>query len=141
MILLAGGALLAGGCNQSGDGANVAANTVGNAAAAAPKTKHYCFFRKEDSKGWAAKRDAKGDVTVTGKLHVRDPRYKGDIGQPEISGASAKLWTSYLQNTDQYRSADDWFDVKFTIPNSAAVEKVTVACDSKRTLAELEVKK
>jgi hypothetical protein len=68
-----------------------------------------------------------------------DPRYKGDLGQPEISGTNAKLWLTMTQVTG-YRSVDNWWDVSFTIPDSAAIETVTVACDSKRIFAELKVK-
>ena len=138
IVLLCGVSLVAG-CNPSeAPDANAAANATN--AAAARKPKHYCFFRKEDSKGWAASRDADGNVTVTGKVHTRDPRYKGELGQPEVTGTSAKVWVSYLQNNDQYRSADDWFDLSFTIPGSKAVQNVAVGCDAQRTLAELTVK-
>ena len=140
LTLLLCGALFAAGCDQAEAPHANAANALANAAAAkAPK--RYCFFRKEDSKGWAASRDAKGNVRVTGRAHVRDTRYKGDLGQPEVSGSTAKLWLTMAPNTGQYRSADDWWDVSFTIPDSGAIESVTVACDSKRVLAELKVKR
>jgi hypothetical protein len=37
-----------------------------------------------------------------------------------------------------FGARDDWWDVTATIPNSAAIETVTVACGAK-TLAELKV--
>lgn len=138
-ILLGSALALTAGCNrQEASSGNAAANaSVNRAAAKAPR--HYCFFKKDDSKEWTASRDAKGDVTVKGRVHVRDPRYKGDLGQAEISETSAKFWLTMAPHSS-YSSPDDWWDVSATIPNSGSIESVTVACDSKRILAELKVK-
>ena len=133
--LLLTGSLLLAACNQGAPQDN-AANT---AAPAKPKVHHYCFFKKDAQKGWSAARDAKGDVTVKGKAHVDDVRYKADLGQPEVSGTSAKLWLSTTTNTS-YAAPDNWWDVSFTIPDSAAITSVTVNCDAERVFAELQVK-
>jgi hypothetical protein len=116
-------------------------NTSANAAAAAKAPKRYCFFKKLDAKGWSASRDSSGNVAVKGKLRLDDARYRGDLGQPEVSGSSAKLWVTMAPNTTGYASPDSWWDVAFTIPDSAAVETVTVGCDSERVLAELKIPK
>ena len=134
--LLCGALVLTAGCGQKASEEGNAANAV---AAAKPEPKHYCFFKKDEQKDWTASRGADGNITVKGRVHMGDPRYKGDLGQPEISGNSAKLWLTMAPVTG-YRSADNWWDVSFTIPNSVAVENVTVACDSKRTFADLKVK-
>jgi hypothetical protein len=132
---------LVSGCNQgSQDQSNAAANAPANQTATASTAKHYCFFHQDEGKAWATSRDAQGNVTVKGKAHVRDVRYKADLGQPEILGSSAKLWLTMAQNTG-YRSMDNWWDVSFTIPGSGAIESVTVACDQKRVMAELKVKR
>jgi len=138
-FLLCGALVLTGGCGQkASDERNSGANAAA-AAAAKPEPKHYCFFKKDEQKDWTAARGANGDITVKGRVHMGDPRYKGDLGQPEISDTNAKLWLTMAQVTG-YRSVDNWWDVSFTIPDSAAIETVTVACDSKRIFAELKVK-
>jgi hypothetical protein len=136
-FFLYGALLLTAGCGQQEED-NAAANTSTNTAAA-PEPRHYCFFKKDEQKDWTASRGADGNITVKGRVHVSDPRYKGDLGQPEISGNSVKLWLTMAQVTG-YRSVDNWWDVSFTIASSAAVENVTVACDSKPVFAELTVK-
>ena len=139
LVFLLGSALaFTAGCNQQEDSGSPAANATANRAAAkAPK--HYCFFKKDESKDWTASRDAKGEVTVKGRVHVRDPRYKGDLGQAEISGKSARFWLTMAPHSS-YRSPDDWWDVSATIPDSGSIENITVACDAKRIFAELKVK-
>ncbi|HKX92342.1 MAG TPA: hypothetical protein VJM15_07960 [Sphingomicrobium sp.] len=118
-----------------------AANVSANAAAATKAPKRYCFFKKQDTKAWSASRDSAGNVTVKGKVRLDDARYRGDLGQPEVSGSSARLWVTMAPNTTGYASPDSWWDVSFTIPDSAAVETVTVGCDSERVVAELKLAK
>ncbi len=123
-------------CNQSADNAaNETANTV------APKEKRspYCFFKDEEAKGWKAAVDKTGNVIVTGKAHVKDARYKAELGQPKVTGTSAELWPTITVNTG-YASPDNWWDVSFIIPDSAAVESVTVRC-GRKTMASLAVKR
>jgi hypothetical protein len=136
-IMVLGGVLLLGGCNQAGAPQNNAAAQA--SAPAAPKVRHYCFFKKDAQKGWTTSRDAAGNVIVKGKAHVDDVRYKADLGQPEISGSSAKLWLSTTTNTS-YAAPGNWWDVSFTIPDSGAVTNVTVNCDAERVFADLKVK-
>ena len=131
------GTLLVAACGQSGtESAN---NAVKTAAAETPKVNHYCFFKKDAQKDWSASRDADGNVVVKGKARVDDVRNKADLGQPEVTGTSAKLWLTLAQNAS-YAAKDNWWDVNFTIPDSAAVSEVTVNCDAERVFADLKVK-
>jgi hypothetical protein len=134
-LLLVGSLLLAG-CNQGSPHGNAAANA---AAPAKPKVHHYCFFKKDAQKGWSASRDPNGNVVVKGKAHVDDVRYKADLGQPDISDTSAKLWLTTTTNSS-YAAPDNWWDVSFTIPDSRAITSVSVNCDAERVFADLEVK-
>ena len=136
-FLLLGAAVTLASCNQSAE--NGASNAAVNASAAKPKQSSYCFFKNEETKAWKASLDKSGNVTVTGKAHVKDARYKAALGQPEITGTSAEVRPTIGPNTG-YASPDNWWDVSFTIPNSAAVESVAVRCGSK-TVAELTVKR
>jgi hypothetical protein len=135
-ITVLGGMLLAA-CGQSGTGP--ANNTVKAAAPETPKANHYCFFKKDAQKGWTASRDAGGNVVVKGKARVDDIRNKADLGQPELAGSSAKLWLTIAPN-GSYAAKDNWWNVSFTIPDSAAVTEVTVNCDAQRVFADLKVK-
>ena len=123
-------------CNQSADNA---ANATADKVAPKEKRSPYCFFKDEETKGWKAAVDKTGNVTVTGKAHVKDARYKAELGQPEVTGASAEVWPTITVNTG-YASPDNWWDVSFTIPDSAAVESVTVRC-GRKTMASLAVRR
>jgi hypothetical protein len=133
-LLVLGAAALVTGCSQSSD--NAPAN---QAAAAQPKKKAaYCFFKDEELKGWAAKRGKDGNITVTGKAHVKDPRYKAVLGPPEISGTSATIAPTIGQNDTAYAAPEDTWALGAAIPNSADITTVTVTCGDK-TLAQLNV--
>jgi hypothetical protein len=134
MILL-GAVLGVAGCNQSAD--NPVVNTTNTAAAEKPKPK-YCFFKDAETKGWSASRDKQGNIVVKGKAYRSDPRYQAQLGEAEVTGAAARIAPSIVLNNTGFAARDNWWDVSATIPNSAAVETVTVECGPK-TLAELKV--
>ena len=135
-VLLFGSALLLGGCNQGSTADTKASQPE---PPAKPKVSHYCFYKKDAQKSWSASRDANGNVVVEGKAHLDDPRYKADLGQPDIAGSSAKLWLSTTTNTS-YAAPGGWWDVSFTIPNSTSIDEVTVNCDAERQFADLKLK-
>jgi len=135
--LLAAVAALAS-CNQAAS--NDSANAAANVAAAKPKHGSYCFFKDEEAKGWKASLDPSGNVTVAGKMHVSDARYKAELGEAEVTGTTAELWPTLVVNDTGYASVDNWWDVRLTIPDSKAVTSVAIRCGSK-TKAELTVKR
>jgi len=124
-------------CNQAAD--QPAANATGNAAAPAKKP-GFCFFKPEEMKGWKASADAKGNITVTGKAHVKDSRYVAQFGEPEIEGSTASLALTIAQNSGTYGATDDWWDLKATIPANPALQSVSVTCGGK-SVADLPLKK
>jgi hypothetical protein len=124
------------GCGQSASEAT--AKSEASAAPAKPKRPAYCFFKDEETKGWSASVDAAGNVTVKGKAHIKDSRYSAQLGTAEIEGTAARIAPSISPNTTGYASPDNWWDVKATIPQSAAVDTVIVEC-GKKQLAELKV--
>jgi hypothetical protein len=132
IVLLA--ALMAG-CNQSAD--NPAANSSNTTAAEKPKPK-YCFFKDNETKGWSASRDKDGNIVVKGKAYREDPRYQALLGEASVTGTTARIAPTIVQNGTGFGAPDNWWDVTATIPNSSAVESVTVECGPK-TLAELKV--
>jgi hypothetical protein len=132
-LLLLGVAGLVTACGQSND------NPQANQAAAQPKKKPpYCFFKDEEMKDWAATRNKDGNITVKGKAHVKDPRYKAVLGAPSVSGTSAELSPGISQNDTGYGAPDDTWDVAATIQNSATITSILVTCGGK-TAAKLEV--
>ena len=126
-------ALLMSACGQRTEGAaeNVAATT------AEPKRPAYCFFKDAETDKWSASRDANGNVVVRGRAFRSDPRYKAELGEPEVSGTAAAISPTIVQNKG-YASPDNWWDVAATIPASAKVTKVTVSC-GKKVLAEFDL--
>ena len=125
-------AALLGGCGQSEGGANK------TAAAAKPEKTPYCFFKDAETKGWAAAADAQGNVVVKGQAYRSDGRYKAVLGDPQVTGTTAEVRPTVLQNDTGFSMPDGWWEVSFTIPDSAAVDTVAVRC-GKKVLAELKV--
>jgi hypothetical protein len=133
-ILLIGAAALLGACGQSNDKA--AANQE---AAQVPKKKvAHCFFKDSETKGWTASRGKDGNVKVNGKAYWPDSRYQAVLGPPEVSGTSASIAPTIIQNMTGFGAENDWWDATATIPNSAAIDTIRVTCGAK-TLVELKV--
>ena len=127
-------------CNPSGESTAATDNSANATAAAKPKRAPYCFFKSDQTKDWKASVDKSGNVTVTARGMMPDPRYKAEIGQAEVEGTHALVRPIMAQNNTGYRSVDNWWDMRFTIPSSASVTSLTVKCGEK-TLAELKVKR
>ena len=133
-LLVMGMAALLVGCGQSEDPASqVAAN-------AHPKKKKlsYCFFKDAETKGWAASRGKDGNIILKGKAYRSDPRYKALLNPAAVDATVADITPTISQNDTGHAAPDDWWDLTATIPDSAAVDTVRVACGQK-TLAELKV--
>jgi hypothetical protein len=133
--ILLGSALSLAACGQTAE--QPAANS-GESKAAEPKRPSYCFFKDSETEKWSASRDAQGNVVVKGRAFRSDPRYKAELGSAEVAGNTASIAPTIVENRG-YASPDNWWDVTATIPASAAVSRVTVAC-GKKTLAEIELK-
>jgi hypothetical protein len=133
-LSVAGAAALLASCGQSDGNAN-------QAAAAPPKPKKkpaYCFFKDPETKGWAASRDKDGNIVVKGKAYRSDSRYRAVLQNPTVTGTSAEISPTIIVNDTGFGAEDNWWDVKATIPSSAAVGTVTVRCGAK-AFAELKV--
>ena len=139
-ILVLGTLLGLAGCGQSGDEPAAPNTAAANAAEPAKKRPTYCFFKNADTKGWAAARDASGNVAVKGQARIGDRRYMASLGDPETEGDKARLWLTMAPNTTGSGVPGDWWEVGATVPASAAVGQVTVLC-GKKTVAELPLKK
>ena len=136
-IIVAATAAILAGCGQSNDNAS-AANAEANASAAETPRPAYCFFKDSETKGWAAKVDKTGNVVVSGKAYREDSRYKALLSPATVSGTSAEVAPTIGPNDTGFAARDNWWDVTETIPNSQAVESVTVKCGDK-TVASLSV--
>ena len=133
-MLLVGAAGLAA-CGQSGD------SGTDNVIAQPKKAKTpYCFFKDQDTKGWAASTDKDGNVVVKGKAYRSDGRYKAVLGQPKVTGTTAEVWPTVVVNDTGFSSPDNWWDVSLTIPGSAGVDRVQVRC-GKKVFADLAIKR
>jgi hypothetical protein len=133
-LFVAGAAALLAGCGQSDDQAK-------QASANPPKPKKkipYCFFKDGQTKSWAASRDKDGNIVVKGKAYRSDSRYRAVLQPATVTGPSAEISPTIVVNDTGYGAEDNWWDVKATIPNSVAVETVTVRCGAK-AFAELKV--
>jgi hypothetical protein len=135
-LIVLGVAALATGCGQTDNGATSQAA----ASTAQPKKKPaFCFFEANETKGWKASRGKDGTITVKGKAHRSDGRYKAIFGPPEISGTAASISPTITNNDTGFSQADDWWDISATIPGSAAVDTVKVTCGAD-VLATLPVR-
>lgn len=105
---------------------------------AAPERPAYCFFKDNETKGWAAKADKSGNVVVTGKAYRSDARYQVVLQPAKVEGTTAEISPTIQQNQTGFAAPDNWWDVTQTIPDSGAVTDVLVTCGGK-TIAELAV--
>ena len=124
-------------CGRSSDD-NAARNSATNAAAAEKPRPAYCFFKDDETKGWAARLDKDGNVVVSGKAYREDARYKAVLSPATVSGTSAEVAPTITTNDTGFAAPDNWWDVVQTIPNSQAVTTVNVICGDK-TVASLPV--
>ena len=88
-VILLGAAAGLAACGQSSDEA-AADNAAANAAVEKPRPA-YCFFKDEETKGWAVKADKDGNVVVSGKAYREDARYKALLSPATVSGATAEV--------------------------------------------------
>ena len=133
IVLIASAAAMLLGCGKS--------DKTANEAAAEPVKKKvaHCFFKDSETKGWAASRGKDGNIKVKGKAYRSDSRYQAVLGPPEVAGTMVSIAPTITQNMTGFGAEDDWWEVTATVPNSAAVDTVTVTCGPK-TLATLSVK-
>ena len=136
-VILFGTAAALAGCGQPAENSAINNAVANSSAAEAPKTA-YCFFKDSETKDWQAKVDKSGNVTVSGKAYRQDSRYKAVLAPATVSGTTAEVAPTITQNDSTYGAPGDWWDVSETIPNSEAVESVTVKCGDE-TLARLTV--
>ena len=136
LLTIAALALL-GACGQRADDA---ATNQAAANQAQPKKKKvaYCFFKDAEMKGWAASRGKDGNIVVQGKAFRSDSRYQAVFSPAEVTGTTAEVRPTIQNNTTGYGAVDNWWDLKATIPESAAVDTVAVRCGAK-TLAEFKL--
>jgi len=132
-VWLLGASLIVVGCGQSED---QPANQV--AKPAVTRKAAYCFFKEPDTKGWAASRGRDGNIVVKGKAYREDARYKALLGPAAVTGTTAEISPTVTTNDTGFAAPDNWWEISATIPNSAAVDTVTVSCGA-RTLAQLKV--
>ncbi|HZU51087.1 MAG TPA: hypothetical protein VE968_04350 [Sphingomicrobium sp.] len=100
-------------------------------AAQAEKPHAYCFFKDEEMKGWTAKRDQHGDISVDGEAHVADPRYKASFSKVAVGPKKAIFELTISQNDLGYAMRDNWWHVGLIAPNSASLTEATVQCGDK----------
>ena len=135
-IIMIGTAAALAACGQSADKAP--GNSAANTAAAEKPRPAYCFFKDSETKDWAAKLDKSGNVVVSGKAYRQDSRYKALLSPATVNGNIAEVAPTIGPNDTGFGAPDDWWSVSETIPNSAAVDTVTVKC-GEDTLATLKV--
>lgn len=125
LIMVTAAASLAA-CGQSSQKSEVEKAPANETAQAKPAA--YCFFKPSETKDWKATVDKSGNVVVSGKAYRQDSRYKALLSPATVSGSKAELSPSIAQNDTGFAARDDWWDVSATIPNSQAVDTVTVKC-------------
>lgn len=118
-----------GACGQSSD--NAGNNAVANSAATETPKPAYCFFKDSETKDWKGKLDKSGNVVVSGKVYREDPRYKAILSPATVTGAAAEIAPTITVNDTGFASPDNWWPVTATIPNSQAVDTVTIRCGGK----------
>jgi hypothetical protein len=135
LFILIGSTAVLAGCNQSTG--NAPANEAAANTSQPEKKPAYCFFKDDEMKGWKAIRTDNGNIHISGKAHVKDPRYKAVIGQWALGPKKVTVSPTITTNTG-YAQPDDWWDVDVGIPNTASVTEAVVQCGDK-TVADIQV--
>lgn len=135
-IVLLGAAAGLAACSSQSE--NSASNAAATNAGAIAKPAAYCFFKDPETKEWKAKTDKDGNVVVTGKALAEDARYKAVLAPASVSGKSAEIAPTITTNDTGFAAPGNWWSLSETIPNSRALESVTVKCGDE-TLASLTV--
>lgn len=135
LFILIGSTFVLAGCGQSSQ--NASANEAAANVAQPENKPAYCFFKDDEMKGWTASRDKDGNITIKGKAHVKDPRYKAVVGQVATGPKKVIIFPSITTNTG-YAQPDDWWDLSETAPNTASLNEAAVQCGGK-TIADLQV--
>ena len=129
-LLILSSAMLASCGGPAGGGNDQAAAQTQQPKKRAP----YCFFKPDEMKGWAAKRSKDGNITISGKGHVKDPRYKAIFASPTISGKVVQIAPTITPNNG-YEAPGDWWDMSTIIPSSSALTDVQISCGDKQLAA------
>jgi len=135
VILTSAAAATLAACGQSAQSGGNNSGTTNQTAAAKPRPA-YCFFKDSETKDWKAKRDKDGIAIISGKVYREDSRYKAVLGPATVNGTAAEISPTLTVNDTGYAAPGDWWDVTARIPNSQAIDTVTVKCGDK-TLATL----
>ena len=77
---------------------------------------------------------------MSGKAYREDARYKAVLAPAAISGTTAEVAPSITQNDTGFAARENWWDVTETIPNSQAVDTVTVKCGD-QTVATIKLQR
>src|SRR5690242_11313438 len=104
IFLLAAAAGLAA-CGQSAE--NASSNAPVNAAQVDKPKPAYCFFADDHMKGWRVSADKSGNVVVSGKAYYEDSRYKAIFGPATVTGSTAEIAPTLVQNDTGYASPDN----------------------------------
>ena len=91
----------------------------------------YCFFKDEETKGWAATADKDGNVVVSGKAYREDARYKAMLSPATVSGATAEVSPTITANDTGYAAPDNWWDVTRRSPTARRSRRVNIKCGGK----------
>ncbi len=75
---------------------------------------------------------------MTGKALAEDARSKAVLAPASISGTGADIAPTITTNDTGFAAPGNWWSLSETIPNSQALESVTVKCGDE-TLANLTV--
>jgi hypothetical protein len=137
VILLSAAVATLAACGQSAQNSSNNSGTT-NQSTAAKSRPAYCFFKDSETKDWKGKRDKEGNAVITGKVYREDSRYKAVLGPPTVNGTTAEVAPTLTVNDTGYAASGDWWDVTATIPNSQAIDILTVKCGEK-TLATIRL--
>lgn len=142
-FVLCATALCVSGCQrdtnaQSSEGSNRNADAVGKSGRG---PEMLCLFEKSDTKDWHGKANQDQSVSVAGKVHVGDPKYRPMLFQPKARGSTAQLILTAAENSTGQAPADGWWDVSYTIPDNGSIQTVEIWCDLDTMLASFPVRR
>jgi hypothetical protein len=137
-MLCAATSLAIAGCN--GRGLDSTTNNAEENAAAGPQGL-LCAFDRSDTKDWSGKANADQSVSVTGKVHVSNSKYRAALFNPQVQGSVARVYLTQAENHTGQSPADGWWDVPYTIADNGSIQTVEVWCDMDTKFADFPVRR
>lgn len=130
------------GSGEGGEAANNATAAVEDGAAS------FCTFTEGDTRQWKAVAGAAADkekaappaLVVTGQARVWGQGTAPQLSRPDSQPPTLRLWLTKAQSAAP-EPADGFYDLRFELPDTGAIQTVVIRCDGDTEIATIKVER